>query len=269
MVVLLVIALLACVALAVVAFRARAELGGAHARIGTLEVDLATTRQALTDSLRQHDETRANRDETAAELDAAQRQLATREGQLEASEAEVVMTRRRLDETTVAASAAESWAQSAEAELEALWSLELTRSERRWEHSVAPGPGAASPFADSNDLLRLAVETEASALREEVGTRISVDWQLDTEVGPVTALALLRLAQELMTTAAPRSEEIVLRVDGGERDVTVTLDAVDERDERVTTALASNHPAWRPVAAHVVRVVRRSTPSNLVAPRVS
>jgi hypothetical protein len=263
MVVLLVIALIACVVLAVVLVRVRGELRTALARIGTLEIDLATARQEVADARREHDETRSRAEEAAALHDATQRQLAGREAQLEASAQELVLVRAQLDESRVAATAAEIWAQSAEAELEALWSLELTRSERRWEHSVAPGPGSASPFAESTDLLRLAVETEAAALREEVGTRISVDWQLDADVGPVTALALLRLAQELMTTAAPRSEEIVLRVDGGDRDVTVTLDAVDERDEPVTNVLASNHPAWRPVAAHVVRVIRRVTPAGM------
>jgi hypothetical protein len=41
---------------------------------------------------------------------------------------------------------------------------------------VAPGIDLPSPFDDTIDALKLAVEVEASALREEVGTRIDVAW---------------------------------------------------------------------------------------------
>lgn len=117
----------------------------------------------------------------------------------------------------------------------ALWALELARSERTWRHSVAPLPLGPSPFADAEDPLRLAVEVEAAALREEVGAPLEVRWDA-TVTDPSRSLLVLRLAQELLASAARGSQAAVLDVSGSEEVVLhLTADEGDEEPVEVTT----------------------------------
>lgn len=88
------------------------------------------------------------------------------------------------------------------------WELELVRSERTWRYSVAANPVEdASPF-DGTEInpLKLAIEVEALALREDVGAFIGIDWQVGTAIDPdsdpARAHLTLRLAQELLASAA-------------------------------------------------------------------
>lgn len=111
-------------------------------------------------------------------------------------------------------------------ELEALWRLELARSERTWRYSVAPLPLGPSPFAEAADPLRLAVEVEAAALREEVGAPLDVRWDVPPVADPGHALLVLRLAQELLAAAAREGQVAVLAVTGDD-DITLHLTTED------------------------------------------
>lgn len=87
------------------------------------------------------------------------------------------------------------------------WDLELVRSERTWRYSVAANPVEdPNPFIDTDNSLRLAIEVEALALREDVGAFIGIDWQagndIDPAADPARAHLTLRLAQELLASAA-------------------------------------------------------------------
>lgn len=88
------------------------------------------------------------------------------------------------------------------------WDLELVRSERTWRYSVAANPVEdPSPFDEEDvNTLRLAIEIEALALREDVGAFIGIDWQvgaaIDPFADPARAHLTLRLAQELLASAA-------------------------------------------------------------------
>ncbi len=95
---------------------------------------------------------------------------------------------------------------------EALWRLELARSERTWLHSVAILPDDPSPFGDSDDPLRLAIETEASALRDDVGAFLTVEVEPHLSDDPATAHLVLRVAQELLAQAARLDEPSHLSV---------------------------------------------------------
>lgn len=89
------------------------------------------------------------------------------------------------------------------ASAEVLWSLELARSERQWRNSVAIDPmGETSPFETTDDPVREAVETEAAALREDVGALITVDWQAPPIESVLRRLMIVRVAQELLANAA-------------------------------------------------------------------
>ncbi len=88
------------------------------------------------------------------------------------------------------------------------WDLELVRSERTWRYSVAANPVEdPSPFREADiNALKLAIEIEALALREDVGAFIGIDWRVGTEIDPASdparAHLTLRLAQELLASAA-------------------------------------------------------------------
>ncbi|MFT7599881.1 MAG: hypothetical protein ACI8TP_002818 [Acidimicrobiales bacterium] len=130
-----------------------------------------------------------------------------------------------------------------------MWQLELARSERTWRYSVSIYPDDPSPFPDADDLLKLAVETEAAALRDEVGAFLTVEWKLEPIADPAMAHLVLRVAQELLVKASRLSEPSILRaetIDSGSLLAIVPADdgdqiALDLRefadDGRVATAM--------------------------------
>jgi hypothetical protein len=114
-----------------------------------------------------------------------------------------------------------------------LWSLELARSERTWRTSVAADPFAASsPFETTDDPVRLAVEVEAAALRENVGAFISIDWQAGPVADPSRAHLIVRIAQELLEAAARNPQPLRL-VAKGDDDVTLRLEPVEPGGEPI------------------------------------
>lgn len=124
---------------------------------------------------------------------------------------------------------------------EALWALELIRSERTWRTSVALSPDAPEgPFTDADNPARLAVEIEASALRENVGASITVDWQAGVLSSPAHAHLVVRMAQELLEAAARSPEPSRLEVLGSDDEVTLSLlteNPDDEADEAANIIL--------------------------------
>lgn len=176
----------------------------AKARAGTAEAALRDTHAHLEAALRESESVSTTLDAVREELAAATAKLATAGDSADAA---------------------------------ALWALEIARSERRWHLSVSPGMDEPSPFEHTDDALRLAVEVEASALREEVGTRIDVAWQLDSELPDEASLLVLRLAQELLADAATRAETLELTVGAEDDGVAVALRALDEEGSIVPVAL--------------------------------
>lgn len=115
----------------------------------------------------------------------------------------------------------------------ALWELELVRSERAWRNSVAINPVTdVSPFVDAEDPVRLAIEVEASALREDVGAYVTIDWQAKSINDPARRHLVVRVAQELLATAArsPGASKLVVV---GEDDLKLKLEAVSESDGEI------------------------------------
>lgn len=116
---------------------------------------------------------------------------------------------------------------------ETLWNLEMTRSERTWRTSVATNPQVdSSPFDVSDDPARLAVEIEAAALRENVGAALDVDWQATAVENPTQRHLVVRVAQELLESAARSPEPSVLKaVDGDDGEILLSLASAEESAE--------------------------------------
>ncbi len=123
--------------------------------------------------------------------------------------------------------------QASDIEPRVLWELELQRSERTWRHSVSILPESdPSPFQQATDPLRLAVEVEAAALKEEAGAFLSVDWQAAPVEDPARAHLILRLAQEILSEAA-RSPIPTCLVVTGTGAVTLALVPSEDEDQKL------------------------------------
>lgn len=117
------------------------------------------------------------------------------------------------------------------------WELELVRSERTWRYSVAANPVEdRDPFEGTDNPLRLAIEIEALALREDVGAFIGIDWQAGTAIDPnedpARAHLTLRLAQELLAAAAREMSPstLVVRPDPDRGGLSLEVVASDPAD---------------------------------------
>ncbi len=112
-----------------------------------------------------------------------------------------------------------------------LWDLEVARSERTWRHSVAINPeNDPSPFDETDDPVRLAVEIEAAALRETVGSFITVDWQAVPVADAARRQLVLRVAQEMLAAASREPAASTLTATGDD-DVVLELTQTDDEDQ--------------------------------------
>ncbi len=185
------------------------------------------------------------------EIGAAQTSAAEQKARIEGQSAEIaalVSDNNALHERAEAADAARAEAQ-AEAEAAearnagvvigdvagvdgshpaALWDLEVARSERTWRTSVAVDPMAPQgPFETADDPVRLAVEIEAAALRENVGAFITIDWQAAPIEDPARRHLVVRVAQEMLEAAARNPEPLRL-VSSGDADVRLKLEPAED-----------------------------------------
>lgn len=119
-----------------------------------------------------------------------------------------------------------------DANAEMLWDLEVARSERAWRNSVAINPvDDPSPFETTSDPVHTAVQIEASALREDVGAMIEVDWQAKPIEAASRRLLVVRVAQEMLALAAraPGAAKLVVTQEGDdEGELKMEFEAADE-----------------------------------------
>ncbi len=122
-----------------------------------------------------------------------------------------------------------------DANAEMLWDLEVARSERAWRNSVAINPvDDPSPFESTSDPVHTAVQIEASALREDVGAMIDVDWQAKPIEAASRRLLVVRVAQEMLSLAAraPGAAKLVVTQEGeDEGDLKMEFEAADESSQ--------------------------------------
>ncbi|MEM9653548.1 MAG: hypothetical protein AAGA65_15760 [Actinomycetota bacterium] len=117
---------------------------------------------------------------------------------------------------------------------EMLWDLEIARSERAWRNSVAINPvDDPSPFESTEDPVRTAVEIEASALREDVGAMITVDWSAGVIESPSRRLIVVRVAQEMLALAsrAPGAAKLIVAEHGDDGELTLEFETMDDSNQ--------------------------------------
>ena len=200
--------------------RAAEELLSARVGQADVERQLSAARAEATEAVRRRTQVEADLSAQRSRAEAADAEVQRLEHDLGEAESRAARVQLQLDA-----------AAGTPTELSALWALELARSERTWRYSVAPMPMGPSPFPGVDDPLRLAVEVEAAALREEVGAPLSVRWAAEPVRQPGHALLVLRLAQEVLAAAAREGQAAVLSVrDDGGGDVVLDLRAEDDGD---------------------------------------
>lgn len=167
------------------------------------------------------------------------------EGQLEEARASIAAAETRRAEAEAAKLSAEGARASSEATVSemsvlaarlvndgaadtaALWALERIRSERTWRQSVALVEGGSSPLSGSAEPLRVALEIEVAALREEVGAIVDLEFQVPEPVSAGASLATLRVAQELLAATVMGGDVTTVHVAADGADVVVRVETVD------------------------------------------
>lgn len=195
---------------------ARADTAEAVAEEAAAVAEAASARAVEADDERQAAFTdlagiRSERDSLAQELAAAVAEAEAAGAGRDAALAEATALRERLELSDARVRDEDRPGLDAAA----LWALELSRSERTWRHSVAPAPDAENPFPTAGDPLRLAVEVEVSALREDVGAAMELEWDVHVD-DPARRMLVLRMVQELLAIAAREQQAVILRGSDGD-----------------------------------------------------
>ena len=226
-----VVAVAAVVTAAVLARRLgeqRRAAAAADERSATQAEELTGTNRAL----------EASRQEHAAAVE----RIATADARADTAEAERDQARSDTEGAVAARIAAEERAADAErrtddlaarhadakgasVDADVLWALERARSARQWRLAVAIAPDAVRPATDTPLLDALHIERDAA--REEVGATVDLDIELPDALSAASSLLTLRATQELLAGVVRRAEETTVRVRPDERDIVVTIRAVD------------------------------------------
>lgn len=173
------------------------------------------------------------RDAAQASLAEAHQQLESERAAVETLQAALTTANAEIDAKDAGATGDEGRRADGRAiDPELLWSLEMTRSERTWRHSVAVDPDGPSPFPDAPDPLKMAVEVEAAAMREEVGAFITVQWDAEAVADPIRRLLVLRIANELLAAASREPQPFLMSARGSD-DVVIELRSSEEGDSPI------------------------------------
>ena len=211
---------------------AKSQLSTLEAKIGSLEGDLSDTKSKLTDSddaLRKRTELA---DAQALQIDALSGERDEIRQKLGDAEEKIVTMAARPGVVVGEMSAGEGGTPEANAEI--LWGLEVARSERQWRNSVAIDPmSETTPFEATDDPVREAVEIEAAALREDVGALITVDWQASPIESAGRRLMIVRIAQEMLATAARVPGAAMLQVSQDDKSGELKMEFVSAEEGEV------------------------------------
>jgi hypothetical protein len=123
-------------------------------------------------------------------------------------------------------------AEAVDALVRSMWSLELLRVAREWA-ATSGGAGDVAPVAaDTGAELTAALRLELDRRREETGVPGELAGVSLADVPVATALAALRLVEEVLAAASRPSEGFTVALRSGDDALaaTITLDAVDAAD---------------------------------------
>lgn len=140
---------------------------------------------------------RAQAQEADVRREASDRERAATSARVAELEEELAEATARQDDAAVA---------------DAMWRLELERTDRQWRDIIVPSGAERMADGTIGTDLALAIGQEVERLREEVGVSIRKDGDLRAEMGPQVALGALRIVEEVLALAAKRADEIEVRL---------------------------------------------------------
>jgi hypothetical protein len=113
-----------------------------------------------------------------------------------------------------------------------MWSLELLRVAREWSATSGGADDVAAVAVDTGAELATALRLELDRRREETGVPGELEDASLTGVPVATALAALRLVEEVLASVSRPSEgfSVALASDDDALAATITLDVVDAPD---------------------------------------
>jgi len=235
----------AAIAIAILSRRRRnaalddAATAAERAAAASSRADSADERWAAADDRAKEAEDRAK---------AADDRAQATEGRVQAAEERAAAAEQRVDDLVAALDARGGNEDGGAVDAHLLWSLEQSRSERTWRHSVAVGPESTSVFVDAAEPLREALQVELDAAREEVGAVVELEADLPGAITPAGCVLTLRAAQELLADVVRRAEETTLVVGADGSDLVVTIKATDEDGEPVAAPTLDLPPSAAIVA---------------------
>jgi hypothetical protein len=118
---------------------------------------------------------------------------------------------------------------AADALVRSMWSLELLRVAREWTVTSGGADDVAPVAADTGAELTAALRLELDRRREETGVPGELDGVALADVPVATALAALRLVEEVLAAVSRPSEGFTVALRSGDDALaaTIALDAVD------------------------------------------
>jgi len=216
---------------------AQARIAELDQQVTSLDADLAaTTARAVTF------EKNAAEEKARADAQAKRTAEATKEAKAAAAKAAAESARASTAEST--AREATERAEADEALLrvlppDGLWALEAQRIARLWRERVSVTLDGVSPVVDAKDPAFEAVQVLASASREESGVVVDLTWSVDPVPDAPHAVALVRLAEELIATARlADGAELDVRVEGDELVLRLSTDSAIGSPAELSEALA-------------------------------
>lgn len=147
----------------------------------------------------------------------------------DASEVELASVREELRALGDERDACRRRADAGDALARSMWSLELLRVAREWAATSGGVDDVAPVAADTGAELTAALRLELYRRREETGVPGELGGVSLADVPVTTALAALRLVEEVLAAVARPSEGFTVSLQSGDDAVaaTITLEAVD------------------------------------------
>jgi hypothetical protein len=219
-------------------------LTAARARIGELDAEVASVRADLAATTVRATTAEANAAEEKARADAQAKRTAeaTKEAKAAAAKAAAEAARATTAESTAREATARAEADEALLRVlppDGLWALEAQRIARLWRERVSVTLDGVSPVVDAKDPALEAVQVLASASREESGVVVDLSWSVDPVADAPHAVALVRLAEELIATARlADGAELDVRIEGDELVLRLSTDSAIGSPADLIDALA-------------------------------
>lgn len=217
---------------------AQARIGELDDRVESLDRDVAATTMRATTAEANATEEKARADAQAKRTSEATKQARAATARAEAETTRATNAERAARDATARADAADERLRVLPPE--GLWALETRRLARLWRDRVSVTLDGVAPLVDAKDPTLEAVRVLAEATREESGVVVDLTWFVDPVPDASHAVAIVRLAEELIATARlADGAELHVQVEGDEFVLRLSTDSAIGSPTDLVEAIAA------------------------------